>query len=93
MRWNYLFVAVALVLLYGGCGKKPTVVSECNTDSDCVPKTCCHANSCISLDQKPDCKGIMCTMECSPGTMDCSQGRCICQNNKCTAQIKGAATI
>jgi hypothetical protein len=60
---------------------------ECLTDADCIPASCCHPNSCVSKDKRPDCKGIFCTMECRPGTLDCGQGICRCIDNKCEAEF------
>ena len=58
----------------------------CQTDDDCVPATCCHPEACINKDYQPDCKGIVCTMECRPNTMDCGQGRCVCLDNTCQVE-------
>jgi hypothetical protein len=59
----------------------------CEIDEDCVPATCCHPDSCINKDYRPDCKGIACTMECRPNTMDCSQGKCVCVDNTCQVEL------
>ncbi|MBN1386417.1 hypothetical protein JW968_05595 [Candidatus Woesearchaeota archaeon] len=59
---------------------------RCAEDADCVPSECCHATECVHKDFAPDCSGIMCTMNCEPGTMDCG-GRCVCEAGRCTAQI------
>jgi hypothetical protein len=61
--------------------------TECSTDTDCVPATCCHPDSCVPVGQKPLCKGIVCTAECVPETMDCGQGYCACTEGACTAVI------
>ena len=104
MKKIYLSIIImfAISLAFLGCqdisnnnkntSKTNTDLDSCNTDSDCVPAACCHANSCTNKNYKPDCKGIMCSMECSSGTMDCGQGSCKCQNNKCTAVIAGSNT-
>lgn len=63
--------------------------NSCLIDEDCVPASCCHANSCVAKNNAPSCIGIYCTQECSPDTLDCGQGRCACINNKCSAQIIG----
>ncbi len=60
-----------------------TTVGVCQSDTDCVPATCCHSDECVYIAYKPDCKDIVCTGECQPGTMDCEQGSCICENNVC----------
>jgi hypothetical protein len=61
---------------------------ECKKDNDCVAGRCCHADFCVSIKDKPDCTGAMCTEECIPNTLDCSQGRCKCQEGKCKAEIE-----
>jgi len=79
-----------LVILATGCGEspeEPQAAKECLSDSDCVPASCCHPSSCVAKEQAPDCSGMMCTMECSPGTLDCGQGRCLCAGGKCRADL------
>jgi len=63
----------------------PVQENTCQNKLDCVPTTCCHANSCINRNYKPDCKDIGCSAVCEPGTMDCSQGYCDCVKNECKA--------
>lgn len=58
----------------------------CALNSDCVPATCCHPDACINKNYQPDCKGIVCTMECRSNTMDCGQGRCVCLDNTCQVE-------
>jgi hypothetical protein len=58
---------------------------ECTTDDDCVPSTCCHADSCVPKGEAPSCDDTFCTAVCEPGTLDCNQGSCKCINNKCGA--------
>jgi len=60
---------------------------ECYSDSDCVPATCCHPDSCVSYQKAPECSGMMCTEECKPNTLDCNQGSCLCQKGKCLAKL------
>lgn len=60
----------------------------CARDSDCVKDSCCHAKTCTSKQNAPVCEGVICTMNCEPGTLDCG-GSCICENNQCKAQIAG----
>ncbi len=64
----------------------------CSSKIDCVPAECCHATSCVSKSQAPDCAGEMCTMNCAPGTMDCGGG-CECQNKQCVAILAGEGEI
>ena len=61
--------------------------NECQTDSDCVASSCCHSTSCLAKENAPDCKGMICTLDCRPGTLDCGQGSCLCNNGKCAAKI------
>jgi len=72
-------IALTAMIYYGTMNKAP----ECNADSDCVPATCCHPDSCVSSANAPKCEGIMCTQECQEGTMDCGQGSCSCNAGKC----------
>lgn len=58
---------------------------ECDNDFDCVPATCCHPNSCVSIENAPNCRNAICTLDCIPGTLDCGQGSCMCINGKCRA--------
>lgn len=80
-----VFGVVLVLLFLTGCVE---LFEEegCKADEDCVPATCCHADSCVNVENKPDCTGIMCTMECAPGTLDCG-GKCVCEGNVCTAQL------
>lgn len=59
---------------------------ECNSDSDCVPSSCCHATSCVAKSKVPTCKNIACTLNCEPNTMDCGQGSCSCVQGKCSVK-------
>lgn len=56
----------------------------CSSNKDCVPKDCCHSSECVNIKYKPNCKGIVCTMECRT-ILDCGMGYCACVNNKCIA--------
>jgi putative hemolysin len=60
---------------------------DCANDNDCVPASCCHANSCVKKENSPVCSGIACTLSCEPKTLDCGQGSCVCVNSKCSAII------
>ena len=71
----------------GVCVKKPFGNPVfCESSADCVSATCCHPDACINEDYQPDCKGILCTLECRPNTMDCGQGRCVCIDNTCQVE-------
>lgn len=89
----FLIALIASVLITISSTHKETqkIPEEkyCLKDEDCVSAQCCHPTDCVNVDHKPSCKGIMCTMECRPGTMDCGQGYCACVNNECKAIIKG----
>lgn len=61
---------------------------SCSFDSDCFPSECCHANDSVNLENAPKCSGIMCTMDCVPGTIDCGQGEIKCLKNQCRAVMK-----
>lgn len=67
----------------GVCKTKFPEELSCQKNEDCVPAACCHPDSCVNTNYRPNCEDIVCTMECQPGTMDCGQGRCVCINNIC----------
>ncbi len=88
-----LFLTIALVL--ASCDNAAPLENnnipeelKCANNEDCAPAACCHADSCINKNFKPDCKRAFCTLECRPGTMDCGKGYCACENNKCIAVIE-----
>jgi len=58
---------------------------ECSIDSDCIKETCCHASTCTSIENAPECGELFCTAECAPGTLDCGGGECKCVNGNCKA--------
>jgi|TARA_B100002003_G_C14060235_1_gene510411 hypothetical protein len=57
----------------------------CEVNEDCVPKGCCHPDSCVNQDYKSDCFRIACSENCAPDSLDCGQGSCQCINNQCEA--------
>ncbi len=82
-------IVVALSLFFAG--QMPAETDErfsCASDSDCVPARCCHADSAVSKNFAPDCKGTFCTMNCAPNTLDCGQGAIKCIKNKCEVILK-----
>ncbi|MAG38895.1 hypothetical protein CMO90_02295 [Candidatus Woesearchaeota archaeon] len=83
----FLTTIVLLSILIVSCQNDILEELKCDSDDDCVQASCCHADSCVNKDFKPECTGILCSMDCKPGTMDCGQGRCGCESNKCTAII------
>ncbi len=58
------------------------IIKECEVDSDCVASSCCHPESCVSLDEAPDCATAICSAVCS-GPLDCGAGSCKCINGGC----------
>jgi hypothetical protein len=60
-----------------------SAASVCAEDEDCVPASCCHAQACVSVSEKPSCGRVYCTQVCEPGTLDCGQARCGCKQGKC----------
>jgi hypothetical protein len=64
-------------------------IDVCKADEDCAPAECCHATYCVNKKYAPDCKNIMCTLECIKGTIDCGGG-CSCVDNTCIARVKYA---
>ncbi len=79
--WLIFFVIVVILVSGQGCEQQQII--------ECVPAQCCHPTSCVLKDKAPDCDGMMCTMECKPGTMDCNQGQCEYINGKCEAISNG----
>ena len=63
----------------------------CAVDADCVPATCCHPTACVPKAQAPDCREMMCTADCRPGTIDCVENGCGCEQGRCIARIPAAA--
>jgi hypothetical protein len=72
-------------------GGEPTPAAPaggaCSSDADCVPAECCHPKTCTAKENAPDCKEMMCTLDCRAGTMDCGWGKCICKDGQCAAEI------
>ena len=79
-----LTVLFVLVVFVSYKINKNSFGNECQTDSDCVPASCCHATSCVPSGESPDCSDIFCTQECQSGTLDCNQGSCGCVNGRCS---------
>jgi hypothetical protein len=57
-------------------------ISVCSVDGDCVPDSCCHSQSCVSLYKKPVCDKVFCSQSCET-LLDCNQGSCVCINGRC----------
>ncbi len=60
---------------------------QCSADRDCVSAQCCHAADAVNKDYAPDCRGILCTQVCQPGTIDCNQGEIKCIKNECAVVL------
>jgi len=82
-----ILVLIGLIILLVST-KKEVAPGYCASDSDCIPASCCHPNSCVVKEQAPQCEGIICSQVCEPGTLDCMQGSCICENNQCSTTIE-----
>lgn len=84
-----VFALVLVLLFLTGCVTNLFEVpgeKYCETDADCVPAACCHPDSCINIENAPDCSGIICTMACI-SVLDCNQGKCVCKDNICSVKI------
>jgi hypothetical protein len=76
-----IVLVIILTAIYLFIPKSPKII-ECQINSDCIAASCCHPDSCIPEEQKPDCKRILCSMSCE-GPLDCGAGSCGCKKNKC----------
>jgi len=81
------FLLVLLTFLIVGCSGVDEELA-CNTDVDCVPDKCCHADNTVNKGFGPDCTGQLCTAECVPETIDCGQGEIKCIENQCRVLFK-----
>jgi putative hemolysin len=70
----------------GECNFTLAINDSCQTDSDCVPASCCHSTSCTNKASKSVCN-LLCTQECRPGTLDCGQASCVCNQGKCGVNV------
>lgn len=89
-----VFAVVLVLCIVLGC-ESPSMPAQsskggCSSDKDCAPASCCHPDSCVPAVSGPECAGVLCTMDCRPGTMDCGAGRCVCQAGACKAVIQGS---
>ena len=83
--WIIILLIIAFIVLLFYINKINNVDEsslECTNDSDCIAASCCHPDSCVSFDKKPDCSKVICSAECS-GPLDCGLGSCGCVKNKC----------
>jgi len=76
---------IVFILILGACW----FIEGCWTDyvgvgvEECVPASCCHADSCVLESEAVNCSGMVCSMECRPGTMDCGAGHCEFDDGNC----------
>lgn len=63
-------------------------IFSCESDSDCVPASCCFPKECVNSKFAPDCTDAACAAVCEPYTMDCCDYcGCKCINNSCKALV------
>lgn len=97
-NWKLLLIIIFLIVILGVLvyfifqnNKKDdnanSIAEECSSDIDCAPASCCHADSCVPINNKPECGRMFCSEECS-SILDCGNGHCACVNNKCRAISK-----
>ncbi len=79
-------VVVVLSIVLTGCNSVPEEL-YCESNTDCVPDVCCHANGAVNKDHGPDCSATLCSASCEPGTLDCGNGELRCVENRCEAVI------
>lgn len=83
-------VMLIIILLMLACEQQDFIDIEnktkyyCTSDSDCVAETCCHPNTAVNKDYRPNCSGLFCTTECMPRTLDCGEGNIKCISNNCS---------
>ena len=87
-----IFILISLLIFFPLINAQEPDAYACNFDAECVAESCCHPNSCINQNFAVDCSGVICTMECRPGSLDCGQGSCQCINSRCQAVLFGAVT-
>jgi len=81
--WVIVLLLIALIFLVWFILQNDEIENkECQIDKDCVPSGCCHSESCVPLEEAPNCSGVFCTAVCS-GPLDCGEGYCGCVKGKC----------
>jgi hypothetical protein len=83
MKKAFILLALLSVVFILGCGNSGSEELQCNSDVDCVPNACCHADGTLNKDFAPDCSSTLCTSECVPDTIDCSQADLKCLEGQC----------
>ena len=83
MKKIFLFLSLLAILsiLLVAC---TPAEKQCSADAQCVPVQCCHAADAVNEQYGPNCRGLLCTAECVPGTIDCRQGSIKCISGECT---------
>lgn len=92
MKLHFLIGVLVLLIFVVSCESNSEKISvsvdkQCVQDNDCVADACCHAKESVNKAYAPDCKSVMCTMSCEPGTLDCGQGKVLCVQGECRAVI------
>lgn len=86
VRARYLILLISLFSLFiVSCTPAEKV---CTEDLDCVPADCCHAVDAVNSENAPDCRGVLCSAVCEPGTLDCGQGEVKCISGRCEAVLE-----
>ena len=83
--WIIIFLVIVLIaiVVYAVNGDfNEDEIIGCLVDSECVPSSCCHSESCVLVGDAPECNDIFCSQECS-GPLDCGAGDCGCVDKKC----------
>ena len=64
----------------GSAVKAPVFSADpCEKDEDCAPVAECHPARCVDVAHAGSAPpGMVCTMECRPGTVDCGYNHCGC---------------
>jgi hypothetical protein len=77
------FISVVWIIIKDKKEIKEIIQEDlCVLDSDCVPASCCHPDSCVIKEKAPDCGEVFCSQVCS-GPLDCGAGSCGCVDNTC----------
>jgi len=83
MRKVFILLALLSVVFIVGCGSSVSKELQCESDLDCVPNACCHADGTVNKASAQDCSGMLCTAECVPNTIDCGQADLKCIEGQC----------
>ncbi|MFH1290451.1 MAG: hypothetical protein ABIH92_03520 [Nanoarchaeota archaeon] len=97
----FLIGAIIVITLLKDREEADVDVRECEIDTDCRPAECCDAQSCVSIQDAPDCSGEGVDFSCVPGCRSGATGElgcdvdgdgkgigfCQCVNQKCLAAL------